>query len=176
MYIFIKIRHEILIQSHGNNMMMQKIQFYAWDWHLKKFLTKKWVSWGVLFKGLGVQKDTQTPCWRRPWFEVYVWSSALTQHYHLEYLEYIEINQDYFLLSCHFSNGAALIHTKDAQLISTMIEILTWRQRWNSVEILRTNHLGFRCSLTGRQVSFHWGLGNGCPLASWTFSEKTTTK
>ena len=25
-----------------------------------------WVSWGVLFKGLGVQKDTQTPCWLRP--------------------------------------------------------------------------------------------------------------
>ena len=27
-----------------------------------------WVSWGVLFKGLGVQKGTQTPCWLRPWF------------------------------------------------------------------------------------------------------------
>ena len=25
-----------------------------------------WVSWGVLFKGLGVQKGTQTPCWLRP--------------------------------------------------------------------------------------------------------------
>ena len=25
-----------------------------------------WVSWGVLFKGLGVQKDTQMPCWLRP--------------------------------------------------------------------------------------------------------------
>ena len=25
------------------------------------------VSWGVLFKGLGVQKDTQTPCWLWPW-------------------------------------------------------------------------------------------------------------
>ena len=24
-----------------------------------------WVSWGVLFKGLGVQKGTQTPCWLR---------------------------------------------------------------------------------------------------------------
>ena len=31
------------------------------------FLTKVfWVSWGLLFKGLGVQKDTQTPCWLRP--------------------------------------------------------------------------------------------------------------
>ena len=28
---------------------------------------KVWVSWGVLFKGLGVQKGTQTPCWLRPW-------------------------------------------------------------------------------------------------------------
>ena len=28
---------------------------------------KIWVSWGVLFKGLGVQKGTQTPCWLRPW-------------------------------------------------------------------------------------------------------------
>ena len=27
---------------------------------------KIWVSWGVLFKGLGVQKGTQTPCWLRP--------------------------------------------------------------------------------------------------------------
>ena len=26
-----------------------------------------WVSWGVLFKGLGVQKGTQAPCWLRPW-------------------------------------------------------------------------------------------------------------
>ena len=29
---------------------------------------KFWVSCGVLFKGLGVQKDTQTPCWLRPCF------------------------------------------------------------------------------------------------------------
>ena len=31
-----------------------------------------WASWGVLFKGLGVQKDTQTPCWLRPWHTVQV--------------------------------------------------------------------------------------------------------
>ena len=30
-----------------------------------------WVSWEVLFKGLGVQKSTQTPCWLRPWHAVY---------------------------------------------------------------------------------------------------------
>ena len=29
---------------------------------------KIWVYWGVLFKGLGVQKGTQTPCWLRPWY------------------------------------------------------------------------------------------------------------
>ena len=27
--------------------------------------TKIWVSWGMLFKALGVQTDTQTPCWLR---------------------------------------------------------------------------------------------------------------
>ena len=26
-----------------------------------------WVSWAVLFKGLGVQKGTQAPCWLSPW-------------------------------------------------------------------------------------------------------------
>ena len=31
-----------------------------------------WVSWEVLFKGLGVQKSTQMPCWLRPWLEVYM--------------------------------------------------------------------------------------------------------
>ena len=25
-----------------------------------------WVSRGVLFKGLGIQKDTKMPCWLRP--------------------------------------------------------------------------------------------------------------
>ena len=47
----------------------EKNQLYAWDKHFKKFLTKKFRcpdSWGVLFKGLGVQKDTQTPCCLRP--------------------------------------------------------------------------------------------------------------
>ena len=70
MYKFIKIRHDILIQCHGNYMEMKIFNLYAWDWHLKKFLTKKnWVSWGVLSKGLGVQKDTQTPCWLRLCFQ-----------------------------------------------------------------------------------------------------------
>ena len=28
------------------------------------------MSWGVFLRGLGVQKDTQTPCWLRPWLKV----------------------------------------------------------------------------------------------------------
>ena len=68
MYIFIKIRHDILINTRSWVLYDdEKIQLYAWDWHFEKFLTKKWVSWRVLFKGLGVQKDTQAPCWLRPW-------------------------------------------------------------------------------------------------------------
>ena len=58
MYRFIKIRHDIPIQTHGNYMEMTNVN-YALDFlrHFKKFLTKKnWVSCGGLFKGLGVQK------------------------------------------------------------------------------------------------------------------------
>ena len=42
-----------------------------------------WVSWGVLFKGLSVQKGTQMPCWLRPCLEVtqgcpwYLWNQLL---------------------------------------------------------------------------------------------------
>ena len=35
---------------------------------LRNSSQKNWVSSGVLFKGLVVQKDTQTPRWLRPWF------------------------------------------------------------------------------------------------------------
>ena len=43
---------------------------------------ENWVSWGVHFKGLGVQKGTQTPCWLRPWMELYwnkseIWNEIL---------------------------------------------------------------------------------------------------
>ena len=37
-------------------MMMKKFYFML-EFDTKKFLTKKWVSWEVLFKGLGVQKE-----------------------------------------------------------------------------------------------------------------------
>ena len=41
MYKFIKVRHDILIECHGNYMEMEKVKLYAWDWHFKKFLTKR---------------------------------------------------------------------------------------------------------------------------------------
>ena len=31
------------------------IQLYAWNWQFKNFLTKNWLSWRVVFEGLGVQ-------------------------------------------------------------------------------------------------------------------------
>ena len=64
MYKFIKIIQDNLIQCQQNPMEMKKNDLYAWDWHFKKFLTK---ILKVLLKGLGVQKDTQTPCWLRQW-------------------------------------------------------------------------------------------------------------
>ena len=66
MDIFIKIRHDILIKVMGiiwwwkNSISCLRLTF-------KEIPHKNiWVSWGVLFKGMGVQKDTQTPCWLRP--------------------------------------------------------------------------------------------------------------
>ena len=42
MYKFLKIRHDILIQCKGNYMDMRKFNYkYAWDYHFKKFSTKK---------------------------------------------------------------------------------------------------------------------------------------
>ena len=39
-----------------------QIQSYALDWYFKKFLTKSiWVSYGLLFKDLGVQKTPRRP-------------------------------------------------------------------------------------------------------------------
>ena len=44
-------------------------------------LKEIWVSWRVLFKGLGVQKGTQTPCWLRPWMEVFkIWTLKKVLH------------------------------------------------------------------------------------------------
>ena len=59
-----RLKHFLSWELYDNEI----IQIYAWDWHIHKEIPHKnfWVSWGVLFEGLGVQKDTQTPCWLRP--------------------------------------------------------------------------------------------------------------
>ena len=67
MYKFIKIRHDINKQCHGNYRRW-KISIISLILGFLEIPHKNiWVSWGVLFKGLGVQKGTQTPCWLRPW-------------------------------------------------------------------------------------------------------------
>ena len=37
-----------------------------------------WVSWGVLIKGLSIQKGTQTPCWLRPCFRKWPRSKTIS--------------------------------------------------------------------------------------------------
>ena len=54
-----RIRHDILIQCHGNHMEMKIFNYMLEIDILRNSSQKIWVSWGVLFKGLGVQKDTQ---------------------------------------------------------------------------------------------------------------------
>ena len=77
MYKFIKTRHDILIQCDGNCMEMKKIKYMLEINILRNSSQIFWVSWGLLFKGLGVQKDTQTPCWLRPCYSTYSnWSLA----------------------------------------------------------------------------------------------------
>ena len=39
-----------------------------------------WVYLGVIFKGLRIQKDTQTPCWLRPWCRDSLIQSQLSMH------------------------------------------------------------------------------------------------
>ena len=54
-------------------MEMKKFDYMLEIDILRNSSPKFWVSWGVLFKGLGVQKNTQTPCWQRPWYTVLVY-------------------------------------------------------------------------------------------------------
>ena len=68
---FIKIRHDIIKQCHGNCKEMKKFNYKLEIEIFRNSSQKYWVSWGVLFKGLGVQKGTQTPCWLRPWGDVH---------------------------------------------------------------------------------------------------------
>ena len=66
MYKLIKVRHDIIIQWHRNNMEMKKINYML---EIDILRNSSQNILGVLrgaFKGLGVQKDTQTPYWLRP--------------------------------------------------------------------------------------------------------------
>ena len=65
MYKYNKIRHDILIQCHGNYMEMKKFNYMLEIDILRNSSLEKL---GVL-RGLGVQKGTQTPCWLRPCIE-----------------------------------------------------------------------------------------------------------
>ena len=51
-------------------MEMKKVDYILEIDILRNSSQNNWVSCGVLSKGLGVQKDTQTPCWLRPWMPV----------------------------------------------------------------------------------------------------------
>ena len=54
MYEFIKIMYDILIECYGNYMEMKKVNHMLEIDILRNSSQKNWVSWGVLFKGLGV--------------------------------------------------------------------------------------------------------------------------
>ena len=66
MYKFIKRRHDILIQCHWKYKEIKKINYKLGIEIFRNSTLSIWVTWGVLFKGLGVQKGTQTPCWLQP--------------------------------------------------------------------------------------------------------------
>ena len=67
MYKFIIIRHDILIQCHGNYMEMKKFNYMLEIYILRNSSQKLLGVLRGVIKGLGVQKDTQTPCWLSPW-------------------------------------------------------------------------------------------------------------
>ena len=71
MYKFIKIRHDIIKQCHGNYKEKKKIN-YKLEIGIFRNSTQKYLGvLRVFFKGLGVQKGTQTPCWLRPCLDYY---------------------------------------------------------------------------------------------------------
>ena len=73
MHKSIKIRHDILCIVMGIIWRWEN-SIICLRWTFEEIPHKRiWVSGGVLFKGLGVQKDTQTPCWLRPWHEFSIW-------------------------------------------------------------------------------------------------------
>ena len=73
MYKFIKIRHDIIKQCHGNYKEMKEFNYKSENEILRNSIQ---IFWGVLrpvlFKGLGAQKGTQTPCWLRPCSEPFI--------------------------------------------------------------------------------------------------------
>ena len=58
-------------QCHGNYKEMKEFNYKLEIEIFRNSTQKNWMSWGVIFKGLGVQKGTQTPCWLRPWLDLF---------------------------------------------------------------------------------------------------------
>ena len=63
------IRHDILIECHGNNMDMKKVNYMLEIDILRNSSQKKS---GCPEGCFSIQKDTQTPCWLRPCYRVQV--------------------------------------------------------------------------------------------------------
>ena len=66
MYKFIKIRHDIIKQCHGNYKEMRKFNYKLQIEIFRNSTQKNGCPERFFFEGLGVQKGTQTPCWLRP--------------------------------------------------------------------------------------------------------------
>ena len=66
-FIYNNIGMIFLNNVMGNCMEMKKFNYMLEIDIFRNSSQNNWVSWGFVFKGLGVQKDTQTPCWLRPW-------------------------------------------------------------------------------------------------------------
>ena len=80
---------------------------------------KIWVSWGVLYKALGVQKGTQTPCWLRPCAEVIavrrVWTKSV-QVPNLLYFNNVSVGKQKLLIASLVIQGSKLRYFLGVQL------------------------------------------------------------
>ena len=62
MLSFIEIRYDILIQSNGNYVEVRKKSIICWKVTFYEITHKYfWVSWGIMFEGLGVQITPRRP-------------------------------------------------------------------------------------------------------------------